>query len=140
MGLLYICKYRVPLGLSVYQLRALRLLHLMRNGVLCIFTFGPLGPVTFDLWGQDGQKALLRGRAHKCTTYGPQGLCSFSASLDRMMCLMEKEEKEEEKKPQDGKIPCMLLHAGITRRLYICTQIRLYPHVIGVPKLTVLIC
>ena len=94
MGLLYICKYRVPLGLSVYQLRALRLLHLMRNGVLCIFTFGPLGPVTFDLWGQDGQKALLRGRAHKCTTYGPQGLCSFSASLDRMMCLMGEGEGE----------------------------------------------
>ena len=107
----------------MYQLRALRLLHLMRNGVLCIFTFGPLGPVTFDLWGQDGQKALLRGRAHKCTTYGPQGLCSFSASLDRMMCLMEKEEKEE-KKPQDGKIPCMLLHAGIRRRNH---RITIYP-------------
>ena len=103
MGLMYTCIYRVPLGLSVYQLRALRLLHLMKNGMLCIFTFGPLGPVTFDLWGQDGQRINLRGRAHKCTTYGPCGPCSFSASLDRMLCLMEEEEEEEmeeeEKKP-----------------------------------------
>ena len=96
MGLLYICKYRVYLGLSVYQLRALRLLHLMRNGMVCVFTFGPLGPVTFDLWGRDGQKAHLRGRAHKCTTYGPWGPCSFSASLDRMMCLIGEEGGGEE--------------------------------------------
>ena len=54
---------------------------------------------------------------------GPGGPCSFSASLDRMMCLMEKEEKEE-KKPQDGKIPCMLLHAGIRRRNH---RITIYP-------------
>ena len=51
--------------------------------------------MTFDLWGQNGQKAHLLGRAIKCATYEPQSPCSFGDSPDNMKG--QKKEKEKKK-------------------------------------------
>ena len=81
----------------------------MRNGMIGIFTLGPLGPVTFDLWGQDGQKAHLQGMAITCAKYEPQGPCSFGDSPDNMKGEEKEKKKEKEKTNQTAQL-CFTKH------------------------------
>ena len=48
----------------------------------CIFTFGPLGPMTFDLWGRDYEKMNLGARGYQSARYGPWGFLRYVAAKE----------------------------------------------------------
>ena len=73
-----------PQDLPLHQNLAQAHIWLLRNGATLEFTFGPIGAMTFDLWGQDYHTALLGAKGYQCATYGLWGCCSLGASPVKM--------------------------------------------------------
>ena len=64
-------------ALPAYKVSALEVLYLLRKSIPLIVTFGPLGPMTFDLWGRNYQKMHLGASGYPSARYGPWGFFGY---------------------------------------------------------------